>query len=238
MNNSHPPRFWVVIPAAGIGARMGAQCPKQYLPLCGKPILQHTLERMALPEFSGIVLALSAQDSDWDALQLNLPIPLYRVTGGQERCHSVLNALNFLTAYAQPNDWVLVHDAARPCVRREDIYRLMRTLENSTSGGLLATPVRDTMKRADANHIVQTTVSREYLYHALTPQMFRFQCLQHALTHTLHQGVWVTDEAQAVELCGEPVQLITGHADNLKITHPHDLDLAQLYLQQQTRDEN
>lgn len=227
----------MIIPAAGIGTRMGAECPKQYLLLAGITILQRTLERMALPEIAGIVVALAETDPYWERLQLDLSVPLYRVTGGKERCHSVFNALQFLQTHAQADDWVLVHDAARPCVRRADIYQLMQQVKTSHSGGLLATPVRDTMKRADASGNVAETVSREQLYHALTPQMFRFEVLQRALMLVLAEEGIVTDEAQAVEILGYPVQLVCGHADNLKITHPHDLSLAQLYLQQQAADD-
>jgi 2-C-methyl-D-erythritol 4-phosphate cytidylyltransferase len=227
----------VIIPAAGIGTRMGAECPKQYLLLSGITILQRTLQSVALPEIAGIVVALAEHDPYWESLQLDLPVPLYRVTGGKERCHSVFNALQFLQAHAQPEDWVLVHDAARPCVRRADIYQLIQQVQASHSGGLLATPVRDTLKRADVSGKVAETVNREQLYHALTPQMFRFQVLQQALMLVLAKDGIVTDEAQAVELLGYPVQLVCGHADNLKITHPHDLNLAQLYLQQQAADD-
>lgn len=216
---------------------MGAECPKQYLSLAGMTILQHTLQRMALPEIAGMVIALADNDPYWESLQLDLPVPLHRVAGGKERCHSVFNALQFLQTHAQPEDWILVHDAARPCVRRADVYQLIQQLQTSSSGGLLATPVRDTLKRADAASVVTATVNREQLYHALTPQMFRFQVLQRALMLVLAEDGIVTDEAQAVEILGYPVQLVCGHADNLKITHPHDLGLAQLYLQQQAADD-
>lgn len=217
---------------------MKAACPKQYLLLAGKPILQHTLERLALPEVAGIVVVLAETDPYWAALQLTVSVPLYRVAGGKERYHSVFNGLQFLQQHAQANDWVLVHDAARPCVRQADIHLLMQQLQAHPSGGLLVNPVRDTMKRANADNQVLETVSRELLFHALTPQMFRFDILYRALQQVLSTGSMVTDEAQAVELLGYAVQLVQGHADNLKITQPQDLSLAQLYLQQQKHDES
>lgn len=227
------PRYWAVIPAAGVGRRMGSDCPKQYLPLFDKPILQHTLERLAASSVQGIVVSVSAEDSYWP--QLPVMPKVWRTDGGAERCHSVLNGLRYLLAAtaAQPEDWVLVHDAARPCVRVEDIHKLMTELATHPVGGLLAMPVRDTMKRADAQGQVIDTVCRQSLWHALTPQMFRLQILHDALDTLLSRGELVTDEAQAMELHAYQPILIAGHPDNIKITHPQDLALAALFLQQQ-----
>ena len=226
------------MPAAGVGKRMGTDCPKQYLSLQGKPILQHTLERLAATSMSGIVVALSATDPYWDALKLDLSVPLMRVEGGVERFHSVLNSLHHLQQQAEPDDWVLVHDAARPCVRVEDIQHLMTQLADHAVGGLLALPVRDTMKRSDAANNITETVSREQLWHALTPQMFRLQALTTALETVLTQQQMVTDDAQAMELTGQQPVLIAGHADNIKVTHPQDLQLASLFLTQQAQHES
>jgi len=228
------------VPAAGSGSRMGSRRPKQYLHLLGKPILQHTLERLCLSRIAGIVVCLAEEDIYWESL--TLPKPVIRVSGGAERCHSVLNGLQVLRQRAQPDDWVLVHDAARPCVRQADIEKLMTQLALHPVGGLLAVPVRDTMKRAALStsnshqekieiEIVET-INREGLWHALTPQMFRLETLYNALQSVLSSGELVTDDAQAIERLGLRPVLIEGHADNIKVTHPQDLNLAELYLRQ------
>jgi len=222
------PNYWALVPAAGIGSRMGSQRPKQYLHLRNKPILQHTLERLNLPAIAGIVVCVAEDDPYWETL--TLPMPVMRVNGGAERCHSVLNGLQALQQQAQPDDWVLVHDAARPCVRQADIEKLMTELAHHPVGGLLAVPVRDTMKRAGASLEIVETVNREGLWHALTPQMFRLEALSNALQSLLSRGEHVTDDAQAMEKMGLCPVLIEGHADNIKITHPQDLSLAELYL--------
>lgn len=229
--SNNTPNYWALVPAAGIGSRMGSQRPKQYLHLHNKPILQHTLERLNLPRIAGIVVCVAQDDPYWETL--TLPMPVMRVNGGAERCHSVLNGLQALQQQAQPDDWVLVHDAARPCVRQADLEKLMTELAHHPVGGLLAVPVRDTMKRADAKLEIVETVNREGLWHALTPQMFRLEALSNALQSLLSRGEHVTDDAQAMEKMGQRPVLIEGHADNIKITHPQDLSLAELYLQQQ-----
>lgn len=225
--------YWVLIPAAGSGTRMGKALPKQYLSLHGKPILQHTLERLNLPTIAGMVVCLSDDDPYWDTL--TLPRSIIRASGGKERCHSVFNGLMTLQQYAQPDDWVLVHDAARPCVRSRDIEKLITQLADHPVGGLLAIPVRDTMKRVNADGTLEVleTVNRDGLWHALTPQMFRFHLLTTALEEVLRSGHLVTDEAQAVEKMGYRPVLVEGQADNIKVTHPQDLELASLYLQMQ-----
>jgi 2-C-methyl-D-erythritol 4-phosphate cytidylyltransferase len=226
------PHYWAIIPAAGSGSRMGSEKPKQYLLLQDKPILQHTLERLQAAKLTGLVVCLAENDRYWHTIQ----VPSNSVIlapGGTERCHSVWNGLQQLPAYAQPDDWVLVHDAARPCVRVTDIQKLIMTLTHHPIGGLLALPVRDTMKRVDTQNTVIATVNREGLWHALTPQMFRLKILATALQQVLAQGDIVTDESQAVEKLGYRPLLVEGQADNIKITHPQDLELATLYLEQQ-----
>jgi len=227
---------WVVIPAAGIGARMVADRPKQYLPLAGRTVLEHTVSSFAHhPMVCGIVVVVALDDAYWPELELCSSVPLHCVPGGEDRAHSVLNALNFLAALMQSgahDPWVLVHDAARPCVRREDIDLLLARLHDDPVGGLLGVPVRDTMKRSDEDGLVARTEPRAGLWHALTPQMFRLQCLQSSLQRALDQGVSVTDESSAIEFAGRVPRLIEGHADNIKITRPEDLALAEFYLQQ------
>jgi len=227
------PNYWAIVPAAGSGSRMGSRRPKQYLHLHDKPIIQHTLERLCLPRIAGIVVCIAENDAYWETLTLQKPV--IRVNGGAERCHSVLNGLQALRQWAQPDDWVLVHDAARPCVRQADIEKLMTELVQHPVGGLLAVPVRDTMKRAASNaHEIEIveTINREGLWHALTPQMFRLETLYNALQSVLNKGELVTDDAQAIEQFGLQPVLIEGHPDNIKVTHPQDLSLAELYLQQ------
>lgn len=226
--------IWAVIPAAGIGTRMQVDIPKQYLKIQSKCILEYTLERFCLhPRISGVVVALADHDPYWSTLFISGHKKMLQCTGGAERCHSVLNGLQRLADVASPEDWVMVHDAARPCVRVEDIDKLINTVSLGGIGGLLAVPVRDTMKRADKSNCVVETVDREGLWHALTPQMFRIVELAEAINNALQRDLLVTDEAQAMELCGIAPLLVEGHPDNIKVTHPRDLLLAELYLSQQ-----
>lgn len=235
INNKLPSRYWVIIPAAGVGSRMRADRPKQYLRVAGKTVLEHSLRCFRdVPDLAGIVLALSPGDPYWQDLQLSGRYDIRCVEGGAERCHSVMNALNAIWDLAQESDWVLVHDAARPCVRSEDLEKLIMETVAQNTGGILATPVRDTMKRSRDGHIVET-VDRQNLWHALTPQMFPFELLYSALQQALQDGFLVTDEASAVEHAGKPVMVVEGHSDNIKITHPEDLALAEFFLRQQGR---
>jgi 2-C-methyl-D-erythritol 4-phosphate cytidylyltransferase len=229
------PRYWAVVPAAGSGRRLGSDIPKQYLPIQGQAVLWHTLQRLAqLEHLRGIVIALAADDPHWPQLASQpLRVPVWTVTGGTERAHSVHNALTLLTQHAATDDWVLVHDAARPCVRVSDMQRLIDTVQTDAVGGVLAMPVRDTMKRADAAQRVAATIERTALWHALTPQMFRLGMLSEALASAFKHGVQVTDEAMAIELTGQQPLLVEGSADNIKITRREDLELVKFYLQQQ-----
>jgi 2-C-methyl-D-erythritol 4-phosphate cytidylyltransferase len=177
------------------------------------------------------VVAIGAEDGYWSAP--TLPAAIETVVGGSERCHSVFNALERLSGRADPADWVLVHDAARPCLRREDIDALLESLDGHPVGGLLGLPLADTVKRTDRDGEVVETVPREGLWRALTPQMFRLGTLHEALSRAISAGVLVTDEAAAVERMGLRPKMVEGHADNIKITRPQDLALARLYLSQQ-----
>lgn len=226
--------YWAVVPAAGSGTRMSSQIPKQYLALAGKTVIEHSLARLAAhPLIAGIVVALAPNDTHWHDLRLNIGKPVLLADGGNERCYSVLNALQELQKHAQPDDWVLVHDGARPCLRLTDIDKLITELRNHSHGGLLAVPVRDTMKRADENRDVLETVDRKALWHALTPQMFRLGELSAALRRAIDQGWLVTDEASAMEHAGYLPHLVEGAADNIKITRAEDLVVAEFYLRQQ-----
>ncbi|MEL0029136.1 MAG: 2-C-methyl-D-erythritol 4-phosphate cytidylyltransferase, partial [Perlucidibaca sp.] len=221
-----------VIPAAGAGRRFGASLPKQYLPLAGRAIQQHTLDRLAaMPELERIVVAVAADDAYARVLPYACPGRLSFVPGGGERMDSVLAGLTWLQAAgAADDDWVLVHDVARPLLRPADVRRLLAELADDPVGGLLANPVRDTMKRSDADGQIVDTVCRERLWHALTPQMFRLGLLMHALQAARSDGVVVTDEAAAVERLGLQPRLVSGARDNLKITFPEDLPLAEALL--------
>ncbi len=233
MNSSKRlPEWWAVVPAAGVGRRMGGERPKQYLELHGRRVIDHTLGRLAAHAgLRGLVVAIGAEDEFWRPP--DLARPLETVIGGDERCHSVLNALEHLADRAGEDDWVLVHDAARPCLRGEDIDRLLSELSEHPVGGLLGLPVADTVKRTDTRGEVLETVSREGLWRALTPQMFRLGLLRRALREALDANEWVTDEAAAIERAGYRPMMVEGHADNIKITRPQDLALAALYLAQQ-----
>ena len=226
-------RFWAIVPAAGAGTRMGSDIPKQYLTLGDRTVVEHTLDTLLSCErLAGVILVLSPADQRWTGIQQRYTQQaLETVNGGAERCDSVLNGLKHLAARAGDDDWVLVHDAARPCVRPEDIEHLMNTLQGSGEGGLLGVPVADTMKRVDDELNISDTVDREGLWHAYTPQMFRVGALRAALQQAVDNGHPVTDEANAMELAGYRPRMVQGARDNIKITLPSDLPLAAFYLQ-------
>ena len=227
-------KYWCIVPAAGVGKRMGANVPKQYLNLLGKTVLEHTLERLlSVSGLSQIVVCVSPGDEYWGRVSLS-HTRIKTAEGGRERCDSVLNGLNYLTANGVADtDWVMVHDVVRPCVRVGDIERLMAETADSSVGGILASPVRDTMKRAMGAGTVGETVCRDHLWHALTPQLFRVGMLRGALSKALESGVRVTDESSAIEWAGYRPLLVEGHPDNIKVTHKADLQLAELFIQQQ-----
>ncbi len=228
--------YWAVVPAAGSGRRMGAKIPKQLLGLGQQTVLEHSLDALyGIPVLAGLVL-VSQEDPDIKAIATRYSeFRLIHAPGGAERCHSVLNGLQALAGVASDNDWVLVHDAARPCVRMADLHKLIEALSGHSVGGLLGVPAHDTMKRTNADDAIQSTVPRQDLWHAQTPQMFRLGHLREVLEAALRDDFEVTDEASAMEHAGEQPLMVEGHADNLKITRPEDLPLAELYLQQQGR---
>ena len=210
---------------------MKADRPKQYLPLHGKTVIEHTLACFTHhPAIAGIVVAVSDGDPHWGQVHLPAELSVTVARGGVERCHSVLNALQALSALADVNDWVLVHDAARPCLTRHDIDALITTLDDDDIGGILAVPVRDTMKRADAQQRIERTEERANLWHALTPQMFRLGLLRQSLERALADGFVVTDEASAIEHAGQRPKLVEGSGSNIKVTRPEDLALAEFFL--------
>jgi 2-C-methyl-D-erythritol 4-phosphate cytidylyltransferase len=225
--------IWAIVPAAGVGTRMQAAIPKQYLPLRGKLVLRHTLERLTShPRIQGVFLGIAAGDKHSDSVtRPTLAKFMGTYTGGASRAETVLYGLQAVSARAGADDWALVHDAVRPCVRHEDIDCLLD--QAGDAGGLLALPMADTVKRGDGADFVTETVPRTGLWRALTPQLFPVGLLARALEQALAQGVEVTDEAAAVEHIGLRPRLVAGHPDNIKITLPSDLALADLYLRQQ-----
>lgn len=224
-------RYWAIVPAAGKGSRMQASEPKQYLRVAGKTIIEHTLERLLDLDFlEGIVVVINPQDAEFRRLRIAHHPQIYPVEGGAERCDSVLNGLNFLSDRIGPDDWVLVHDAARPCVRSADIQRLVNTTREHPVGGILGVTACDTLKRVSADGLIEATVDRQQLWHAQTPQAFRYGVMQESLTRALAQGFTVTDEASALEQCGLVPVMVEGHRDNIKVTLTEDLSMADLIL--------
>lgn len=218
-----------IVPAAGIGSRMGANCPKQYLTLAGKTILEHTLGcLLSHPAIARVIVALAPHDGWFEQLAVAADPRILRVEGGIERAYSVLNAL-----HVAQGKWVLVHDAARPCLCHGDLDKLIATAM-ACDGAILGSRVRDTMKRTDGAGNIVATVEREQLWHALTPQMFPTGTLKRALEEGLALGALITDEASAMERAGFTVKMVEGRADNIKVTRPEDLSLAELFLQQQS----
>lgn len=227
------PHYWVIIPAAGTGARMGTETPKQYLKLHNKAVIEYSLNSFLSykhPEFRKIVVALQQNDSYWPGLNLSHHTKIMAAIGGTERCLSVLNGLIALKNQAHDDDWVLVHDAARPCLHHSDIDKLIAHLKDHSVGGILATPLRDTIKQTHDNKHISCTLDRNTLWRAFTPQMFRYGLIRDALQSAMNKNQLVTDEASAIELLGEKPLLIEGRCDNIKITEPDDLKLAEFYL--------
>lgn len=216
---------------------MGTGVPKQYLNLAGRPLLLHTLERLCTyPRIRGVHLGISSKDTRWPSLAphcLHLPHFAGSYIGGARRADTVLAGLHALSGHAQDDDWVLVHDVVRPCVRHADIDRLMAAVEDGVEGGLLALPLTDTVKRTDALGNVVETVTRMGLWRALTPQVFRLSRLRKALEVAVASGEEITDEAAAIERAGGRPRVVAGNPDNIKITLPGDLALAELFLKRQ-----
>ena len=224
------PAFWAVIPAAGVGARMAADCPKQYLQLGGRTILEHSLGCfLDHPRLKGLVVSLAIDDPYWPTLACANDPRIQRADGGSERSGSVLNALLQLNALgASDDDWVLVHDAARPNLSRDDLDKLLAELADDPVGGLLAVPARDTLKRVDKHGRVVDTVDRSLIWQAYTPQMFRLGALHRALADSLVADAVITDEASAMEWSGQAPRLVEGRSDNIKVTRPEDLEWLKL----------
>jgi len=215
---------------------MNADRPKQYLELAGKTVIEHTLSRLLQADvFAAISVAISPEDPYWPELELSTHKNIVTAAGGKERADSVLSALTAIRATASDEDWVLVHDAARPCITRADIHRLIDTLNRDDVGGILALPSHDTLKNVQEFRITGT-LDRKHIWRALTPQMFRYGLLKNAL-EAAEGNPSITDEASALELQGLQPNIVEGRPDNIKITRPEDLALAQFYLEQQHLEE-
>ncbi|QLB21515.1 2-C-methyl-D-erythritol 4-phosphate cytidylyltransferase [Vespertiliibacter pulmonis] len=225
-------RIVAIIPASGVGSRMGANCPKQYLRINNKTILEHTLTPfLTHSTIEKIVVVVSETDPYYQQLPIIDHPKIKWVFGGETRANSVLNGLKTL----KYGDWALVHDAARPCLKRSDLDKLLQ-IENE-QGAILATPVVDTIKRSFNHHTIAHTEDRSTLWQAQTPQFFPAQILANALESALAKNIAITDEASAMEFAGYHPQLISGRSDNLKITRPEDLALAEFYLLKAIQDE-
>ena len=226
-------KYWVVVPAAGAGRRMRADIPKQYLELSGQAVLLHTMKRLAsCPGVSGLFLGISAGDPYWQELSFTAPWLKQVCDGGAERADTVSLVLDDMAGAVQQTDWVLVHDAARPCITHTDVLQLMK-LASQQDGGLLGRPISDTVKLADKNNRVRDTIPRDGLWRAQTPQMFRYGELRYALQNAKKKGLVITDEASAMEFAGYQPLMVQGRSDNIKITVPGDLQLAETFIKLQ-----
>lgn len=226
--------YWAIVPAAGVGKRMQADRPKQYLPLNGITVIEQTLGRLLqVKQLSAVIVAISKEDPYWPKLDISANPRILTAAGGKERADSVLSALNSIADKANDNDWILVHDAARPCITQSDIELLLQSMTAHDEGGILAQASHDTLKSVNDDLAITGTIDRSKIWRALTPQMFRYNALKHALQEAADKGWVMTDDASAMELQGKQPKIIAGRADNLKITRPEDLALAQFYLEQQ-----
>lgn len=227
-----------IIPAAGSGQRMRAASnhgiAKQYLPLGDKTILEHSLETFLQSDLvQSVVVCLAANDEHWPTLHCSSNAKIIATLGGETRAHSVLNGLIALESVAQDHDWVLVHDAARPCFNQSLLTRLINELANDSTGGILAVRARDTLKLSDAQNIIEQTLDRSQVWQAQTPQMFRYSLLKNSLKRALDNNAAITDEASAIELAGHKAKLVEGDAGNIKVTTIDDLPLAEFLLNSQ-----
>ncbi len=223
---------WALVPAAGSGRRFGGAVPKQYLHAAGKPLIGHALDALlSHPAVDGAVVALAAGDPLWPGWTTLHGKPVVACIGGGERADSVLAALHALPAVVAEDELLLVHDAARPNLHADDISKLIAAAQACSDGAILAAPVRDTLKRGDAGTRIAATESRDFLWRALTPQAFRRDLLRRALESAQAEGIVATDEAMAVERLGLHPALVEGREDNLKVTTPADLALAEFLLE-------
>ncbi|WLD59225.1 2-C-methyl-D-erythritol 4-phosphate cytidylyltransferase [Salinispirillum sp. LH 10-3-1] len=224
------PQFWVLIPAAGSGQRMQSDIPKQYLEVAGKTVLQHTVDRLASANgIAGLVL-VTAPDDQRAEIIMPQTIACHRAVGGATRADTVLSGVEKIIALVGTEVWVLVHDAARPGVRQADVEQLMAVCAGSGEGGILAQPVRDTVKQAARDMTISTTLPREEIWLAQTPQCFKAGLLRSALQQAMASSATITDEASAMTLAGYACRLVPGHWRNMKLTEPEDMPLLEWIL--------
>ncbi len=234
-SHSKHQKIWVVIPASGIGARMQSSVPKQYLSFQNKTVIESTLDRLlSLDAICGAVVVLNSNDEHWSKLNYQNSKPVLTALGANERFGSVLNGLKVLNEISKdPGLWVMIHDAVRPCVTHEDLQQLVDQSLGELSGLFLAHPVADTLKKADGNNRCIATIDRDQLWRAFTPQMFPYDLIKKALRLVLSQGLKVTDDVSAVEALGLAPKMVLGRPDNIKITYPQDIMIAQIIIQNQ-----
>ena len=240
-NDKQKQMIWAIVPAAGVGARMAAGKPKQYLSVANKTIIEHTLlALLQADDISGVQLCVSANDPYWPQLAFNHDRLLPVVDGGAERVDSVLAGLKSLSGRAKPNDWILVHDAARPCLSAKLLQHLIDTIGGHEVGGILAIPLADTIKYAmpqdqifnemTEKNMIEKTVDRQNLWAAQTPQMFRYSLLMNCLEEALATGLNITDESSAIEAAGYRPLIVPGSRNNIKVTYPEDVEWLEYFL--------
>ncbi len=225
-------KYFLIVPASGIGQRMNSTIPKQYIILeNGLTILDQCLNTILSNDLiSGFIVALNKKDSHFKSSDFAKdPKLISIVTGGKERFHSVLNALNALDQTAKPNDWVLVHDAVRPCIRKEDINKLIEEVADDKVGGILANRIVDTVKQKNDDGLV-STIDRQKLYIAQTPQMFRYDILKDSIEKAIKSNMHITDESEALESLNYSIRIVEGSSTNIKITTQEDIHLANYFL--------
>ena len=234
MSDNRP--VWAIVPASGIGRRMSSDRPKQYLSFCHKTVIEHTLDRLlSCDEVHGAIVVLRQGDEFWKQLEYHTNKPLFIAEGGAERQDSVINGLDRLHEIEKESCYAMVHDAVRPLVKQQDILSLIKVVNENNTGALLASPVSDTLKRADEKDCITETVDRIDLWRACTPQLFESKLLLTALHKAKDENKQLTDEAAAMEKIGYQPQLVKCSPDNIKITQIGDLKLAeQIWLSQQT----
>ena len=220
-------KYWAIVPAAGIGSRMQASKPKQYLMVAGKTIIEYSLQPLlADPRIEKVVVVLKKDDTYFSNLSIAKHKKIMTTIGGKERCHSVQKGLDLLNSYAMENDWVLVHDAARPLLAASDLNKLIKKVQEHEAGGLLGVPIHSTIKRVDDDAQVLETIPRRHLWRAFTPQIFRFGILCKALQKALPNNT-TSDSAKAVEQLGYSPLMVEGRSDNIKLTRTNDLIWVQ-----------
>ncbi len=227
--------IWAIVPAAGLGRRMGSDLPKQYLTINKKTILEHTLTRLlSVESITAIVVVLDENDQVFATLPCAKNTRLMTAFGGKERCDSVLSALIALQQKAAASDCVLVHDAARCCILPSRINKLIAYLKDDKVGGLLGVPISDTLKQVNEHDKSLQTLDRDMVWAAQTPQLFPYDLLKLSLEKAIAANVPITDEASAIEFCGLHPQMVMGHYDNIKITHSNDIVMAKAIMDDQS----